>query len=182
MMRILFAFAVACLTATAPTFAQSTLTAGQAESKPSDASVRHLLDVMQVRQIVQTMAAQMDAMFDNIVNKQLDGQNITPEQQKRIAASRQAMQEMRKDLLSWESLEELYLKVYEESFSQQEVDGMTAFYTSPTGQAVIAKMPLVVKNSMSEMQQRVRDVIPKIQQMARDAADQVKSQAPKKSG
>jgi hypothetical protein len=32
------------------------------------------------------------------------------------------------------------------------------------------------------MQQRVRQMIPKIQQMAKEAADQVKSQAPKNSG
>ena len=64
-MRVLVAFVVACLGLTAPTFAQST--------RPSEASVRHLLDVMQARQIVQTMSAQMDTMFDNMVNKQLEG-------------------------------------------------------------------------------------------------------------
>lgn len=182
-MKILVAFIVACLGLTAPTFAQSAhTTTTQAESKPSEASVRHLLDIMQVRQIVQTMSAQMDTMFDNMVNKQLEGQNVTPEQQKQIDARRNAARDMVKDLLSWDSMESLYLKVYGETFSQQEIDGMTAFYTSPTGQAVIAKMPLATRNSMSEMQQRVRDMIPKIQQMAREAADEVKSPAPKKSG
>lgn len=181
-MKILVAFVVVCLGLTAPTFAQSTHTTTQAESKPSEASVRHLLDVMQVRQIVQTMSAQVDSMFDNMVNKELEGQNITPEQQKQIDARRDAARDMVKNLLSWDSMESLYLKVYGETFSQQEIDGMTAFYTSPTGQAVIAKMPLATRNSMSEMQQRVRDMIPKIQQMAREAADEVKSPAPKKSG
>jgi len=181
-MRILVALVVACLGVAAPTFAQSPGTATPAQSKPSEASVRHLLDVMQVRQIAQTMSAQMDSMFDSMVNKQLEGQNITPEQQKQIDARRSAMRDTMKDLLSWDSLESLYLKVYGETFSQQEIDGMTAFYASPAGQAVIAKMPLAVKNSMAEMQQRVRDIIPKIQQMAKEAAEQVKSPAAKKSG
>lgn len=181
-MRILVAFVVGCLGVTAPTFAQSNLPAAQAESRPSEASVRHLLDIMQVRQIVQTMSAQMDSMFDNMLSKQLEGQNITPEQQKQIDARRNAARDMVKGLLSWDSMESLYLKVYGDTFSQQEIDGMTAFYSSPAGQAVIAKMPLAVKNSMAEMQQRVRDMIPKIQQMAKDAADQVKGPAPKTSG
>lgn len=181
-MRILVALVIASLGLTAPTFAQSPNVAAQAQSKPSEASVRHLLDVMQVRQIVQTMSAQMDGMFDNIVNKQLEGQNLTPEQQKQIDARRNAARDLVKNLLSWDSMERLYLKVYGDTFTQQEIDGMTAFYTSPTGQAVIAKMPLAVKNSMAEMQQQVRDMIPKIQQMAKDAADQVKSPAPNKSG
>ena len=89
---------------------------------------------------------------------------------------------MIKDLLRWDSMESLYLKVYGDTFSQQEIDGMTAFYASPAGQAVIAKMPLAVKSSMSEMQERVRGMIPKIQQMAKETADQVKSAAPKTSG
>lgn len=181
-MRILVAFIVACLGVTAPTFAQSTHPATQAASKPTEASVRHLLDVMQVRQIVQTMSTQMDTMFDNMINQQLAGQNITPEQHKRIDAARGAMQDMMKDLLSWDSMESLYLKVYGDTFSQQEIDAITAFYSSPAGQAVIAKMPLAMQNSMAEMQQRVRQMIPKIQQMAKEAADQVKSQAPTNSG
>lgn len=181
-MRFLIALIVACLGVTAPAFAQSPNTTAQAQSKPSEASVRHLLDVMQVRQIVQTMSTQMDAMFDNMVNRQLEGQNITPEQHKQIDARRDAMRDAMKGLLSWESMESLYLKVYGDTFSQQEIDGMTAFYTSPAGQAVIAKMPLAMKNSMSEIQERMREVIPKIQQMAKETADQVKSPAPKKSG
>ena len=181
-MRILVAFIVTCLGVAAPAFAQSTHPATQAASKPTEASVRHLLDVMQVRQIVQTMSAQMDGMFDNMLNKQLEGQNITPEQQKQLEARRNAARDMVKDLLSWDAMESLYLKVYGDTFSQREIDAMTAFYTSPAGQAVIAKMPLATKNSMAEMQQRVREMIPKIQQMAKDAADHVKSPAPKTSG
>ena len=181
-MRILVAFVVACLGLTAAAFAQNTHPASQAESKPSEASVRHLLDVMQVRQIALTLSSQMDTMFDNMVNKQLEGQTMTPEQQKEVEARRNAARDMVKELLSWESMESLYLKVYGDTFSQQEIDGMIAFYTSPAGQAVIAKMPLAMKNSMSEMQLRVRDMIPKIQQLAKEAADQVKSPAPKKSG
>jgi uncharacterized protein len=181
-LRILIVLVVACLGVAPTTFAQSTHAATQAESKPSEASIRHLLDVMQARQIVQTLSVQMDAMFDNLVNKQLEGQNPTPEQQKAIEARRDAARDMVKNLLSWDSMEHLYLKVYEDTFSQQEIDGMTAFYASPTGQAVIAKMPLAMKNSMSEMQERVKDMIPKIQQMAKEAAEQVKNPAPKKSG
>ena len=181
-MRILVALVVACLGVTAPAFAQSQNTAAQAESKPSEASVRHLLDVMQVRQIVQAMSAQLDTMFDNMVNKQLEGQNITPEQRNQIDARRDAMRDAMKGLLSFESMESLYLKVYGDTFSQKEIDGMTAFYSSPTGQAVIAKMPLAMKNSMAEIQERMREMIPKIQQMAKDTVDEVKSPAPKKTG
>ena len=59
---------------------------------------------------------------------------------------------------------------------------MIGFYSSPTGQAVIAKLPQATKSSMAEIQSRVQQMMPKLQQMAKDAAEQVKAQgAAKKS-
>ena len=182
-MRILVVFAVACLAATTSALAQSTDTTAQSESRPSEESVRHLLEVMQAQKIVQTLSEQMDGMFDSMVKKQLEGQDVTPEQRQAIEARRKAASDMVKELLSWDSMESLYLKVYEDTFTQEEIDGMVAFYSSPAGRAVIAKMPLAAKNSLSEMQQRMQQMIPKLQQMAKEAAEAAKAQAPaKKSG
>jgi hypothetical protein len=138
---------------------------------------------MQARKIVQTLSEQMDGMFDSMVKKQLEGQDVTPEQRQAIEARRKAASDMVKELLSWDSMESLYLKVYEDTFTQEEIDGMVAFYSSPAGRAVIAKMPLAAKNSLSEMQQRMQQMIPKLQQMAKEAAEAAKAQAAaKKSG
>jgi uncharacterized protein len=138
---------------------------------------------MQTQKIVQTLSEQMDGMFDSMVKKQLEGQDVTPEQRQAIEARRKAAAEMVKELLSWDSMESLYLKVYGDTFTQEEIDGMAAFYSSPAGRAVIAKMPLAAKNSLSEMQQRMQQMIPKLQQMAKEAAEAVKAQGPaKKSG
>jgi uncharacterized protein len=182
-LRILVVFAVACLAATTSALAQSTDTTPQSESRPSEESVRHLLELMQAQKIVQTLSAQMDGMFDSMVKKQLEGQDVTPEQRQAIEARRKAASDMVKELLSWDSMESLYLKVYEDTFTQEEIDGMAAFYSSPAGRAVIAKMPLAAKNSLAEMQQRMQQMIPKLQQMAKEAAEAAKAQAPvKKSG
>lgn len=182
-MRVLAVLVAACLVTTTSALAQSTDAAAQAESKPSDESVRHLLEVMQAKKTLQAMSEQMDAMFANMVKKQLEGQDLTPEQQKAIETRQQAAANMVKELLSWDSMERLYLKVYGETFTQEEIDGMTAFYASPAGHAMIAKLPLAVKNTMSEMQERVQQMMPKLQQMAKEAAEEVKSQgAAKKTG
>jgi uncharacterized protein len=182
-MRILVVFAVACLAATTSALAQSTDTTTQSESRPSEESVRHLLEVMQAQKVLQTLTEQMDGMFDSMVQKQLEGQNVTPEQRQEIEARRKVAGDMIKDLLKWDSMESLYLKVYEDTFTQEEIDGMAAFYASPAGRAVIAKLPLAAKNTLSEMQQRMQQMIPKLQQMAREAAEAVKAQGPaKKSG
>ncbi len=185
-MRILSVLVVAFLMSTTAVLAQSPDNPGtnaQAEPRPSEESIRHLLDVMQAQKLVQAISEQMDSMFAGMLKKQLEGQAVTPEQQQAIEERQQAAKILIKDLLSWDSMEHMYLKVYSETFTQAEIDGMTQFYSSPTGQAVIAKLPQATKSSMAEVQQRVQQMMPKLQQMAKDAAEQVKAQgAAKKSG
>jgi uncharacterized protein len=155
------------------------------ESRASEESVRHLLDVMGARKIVETISAQVDTMYSAKVSKMLEGTTLTDEQQKEIEQRRQKTVDLIKQMLNWDSMEKMYLKVYADTFTQGEIDGMLTFYTSTTGQAVIAKLPLAAKNAMTEMQSRVQTLVPQIQQMAQETADQIKAQdtaAKRKSG
>jgi uncharacterized protein len=182
--RFLITWVSVGLLTTTAAFAQDPSPTSPSETRPSEDSVRRLLEVTQVKKTLQTISEQMDTSFAAMVKKQLgDEQELTPEQQQAIEARRKAAADMIRSLLSWDSMEPLYLKVYEETFSQSEIDGMLEFYATAAGQAVIAKLPLAAKNTMSEMQQRVQQMIPKLQQMARETAEQVKTQGPpKKSG
>ena len=68
------------------------------------------------------------------------------------------------------------MKVYAETFTQSEIDAMTFFYSSPAGHAVMVKLPLVAKNSMAAMQEQMKSLVPQLQQMAKETAEQVKAQ------
>jgi uncharacterized protein len=172
-----------CLMATSTAFGQGTEVANSTEARPSAESVQRLLEVTQAQKVLQTITEQMDAAFAGMVKRQVgDQQDLTPEQQKSLEARRKAAADMVSKLLSWDSMGPLYLKVYQETFTQAEVDGMLEFYSTPAGQAVIAKLPLAAKNTMSEMQQRVQEMMPKLQQMASETAEEVKAQAPARKG
>jgi len=175
-MRVLVISALAWLALSTAVSGRAAETAAQAQSPPSEESVRHLLEVTQAKKILETLSTQMDTTFDAMLQKQLQGENLSATQKKSLETRRKAAEGMIKELLSWESMERLYLKVYRDSFTQAEVDGMAAFYASPAGQAVIAKLPLVVKNTMTEMQLRMQQMVPKLQQMAKEAAEEVKAQ------
>lgn len=175
-MRFAIASVFILLLATGPVLAQSGDATNSSQPKPSEESLHHLLEVMQAKQLVAAMAQQMDAMYTGMVNKALDGKSVTPEQQKALEARRAKVLDMFKEIFSWESMERLYMKVYADTFTQDEIDGMTAFYSSPTGHAVIVKLPLAMKTSMSEMQDRMRQMVPKLQEMAKETADEIKAQ------
>ena len=168
-------FVLGCLLAMGTAFAQDTENAVPPEARASQESIHHLLDIMEAQKVVQTMSEQMDSFYKGIVNKMLDGKQLTPEQTQEIEQRRVKVQAMFKEMFAWPNMEQYYLKVYAETFTQAEIDGMTAFYSSPTGQAVIAKMPLAVKNSMLEIQQRMQSLMPQVQQMAKETAEQIKA-------
>src|SRR5262249_25615685 len=82
-----------------------------------------------------------------------------------------------KEALKWDDLKQMYFQIYSESFTQEEVDGMLAFYESPAGKAVIKKMPVVMQKSMTQVQQRI---LPLVQKSVEEAVAMQKAREKKK--
>jgi len=149
---------------------------------PSEASVKQLLEVAQARKLIDSVMAQMDNLMLQSIAQATQGQKIPPKVQKDIDQQRGEMIAMMKELLDWTKLEPLYVRVYQKTFSQQEVDGMIAFYKTPSGQAVIAKMPAVMQNTIEEMQQMMAPVMQKMQKMQQDVVAEMKAEGKNKGG
>jgi uncharacterized protein len=149
---------------------------------PSEASIKQLLEVAQARKLVDSIMMQMDNLMQQSIAQATKGQTVPPKVQKEIDQGRGEALAMMKDLLDWSKLEPLYVRVYQKSFSQQEVDGMIAFYKTPAGQAVIGKMPAVMQNTMDEMQQMMAPVMQKIQKMQQDVVAEMKAETKNKGG
>jgi hypothetical protein len=144
--------------------------------RPTEASVQQLLQVQNSKHLVEVMNKQLDTMFTNIINQQLQGKNLTDEDKQRVAAGRERLNEIRNKIFTWETMEPMFTKIYSESFSQAEVDSMIAFYSSPAGQSIVAKLPLVAQNTMVNMQEQMKSLVPQIQQIAKDTATAINTQ------
>ena len=141
----------------------------------SEATIKQMLEVMQARKLVDSMMAQMDTLMLQMVAQATQGQTVPPKVQKQIDQQRSEMVAMMKDLLAWEKLEPLYVRVYQKTFTQQELDGMLAFYKTPVGAAMIAKMPAVMQNTMEEVQGMMGPVMEKMQRMQKDVVAEMKA-------
>jgi len=130
---------------------------------------------MQLRKFLEGMPQQLDAYFTSLLQKSLDGQSLTAEQQQSVDRMLVKLHDMMKDYLNWDSMETMYQDIYGKTFTQSEVDGMISFYSSPAGHAVVVKLPLVMQNTLAATQQRMQALLPKIQQMAKDTAAQIKA-------
>jgi len=134
-----------------------------ADTQSSEESIRELLKVTKVRALLDQMIPQIEGMMKNAVDQALHGQVMTEEQQKIINSMMEKTQNLMKEELDWSKLEPMYTSIYSESFNQEEIDGMLAFYATPSGQAVIDKMPVVMQKTMAATQQMMGPMMQKVQ-------------------
>ena len=149
---------------------------------PTEASVKQLLEVAQTHKLVDSVMKQMDILLLQAIAQATKGQQVSEKIQNDIDQHRSEMASLMKELLDWKKLEPIYVRIYQKSFTQAEVDGMIAFYKTPAGQAMIGKMPAVMQNSIDEMQQLMGPVMEKIQRTQQDVAAAMKTETKPKSG
>jgi uncharacterized protein len=151
-------------------------------SVPTEASIRQLLELAQAHKLVDSVMAQMDTLLQQTIARATKDQPISDKVQKDIDQRRNEVLTMMKDLLDWKKLEPMYVRIYQKTFTQQEVDGMIAFYKTPAGQAVISKMPAAMQNTVDEMQQTMGPVMQKMQQMQQEVGAELKAESKNKGG
>jgi hypothetical protein len=166
--------AIALLLTFSPAFAQNA--AAPSESRPTDESLRQLLEITEAKKLVESLPQKVDSMMTAALQQRLQDKVVSPQQQQLIDVMRTKFVALIKEELDWSVLEPEYIKLYADSFSQSEIDSLIAFYRTPAGQAVVRKLPLVMQGVMSMTQQRMARLIPKIQQMAAETAAQIKAQ------
>ena len=155
--------------------------AGQAalaqDAKPSQESIRQLFEVMHSSKLLDAYMTQIDSTVRASMQQALAGQQLNPKQQKILDDMGRQIGSLVKAELNWPAIEPLMIDVYRNTFSQHEVDGMLTFYRSEAGQAVIAKLPTAMQQSMTGIQSHAQALTPKIVQLEKDTAAQLKAAA-----
>lgn len=131
----------------------------------SEGSIKQLLEVMQSQKLIDAMQAQIEALMNNSIQQALKGKVPTVKQQQAINNMKSRMVAIMQGELSWDKLEPIYLRLYKESFTEEEINGMVTFYKTPAGQAVIHKMPGLMQKTMFEVQQITTGMTPKMQKV-----------------
>ena len=146
-----------------------------ADQPASSASAKELVNLMQGRKTFDDVFAPMDNRMESSMKQAAAGRPLSPEQQKIVDDMRTKMMALVKESLNWDTFEPKMEEIYRKSFSQSEIDGMLKFYKTPAGKAVIAKMPVVMQNTMQVMQGEMAEMVPKMQQLMADTASQIQA-------
>ena len=141
----------------------------------SESSIKELLAVTQTQKLLDGMRAQFDGLMNNSIQQALNGKTPTDKQQQAINKMRKRMVAVMQGELEWSKMEPMYIRLYKESFTEEEVAGMLSFYKSPAGQAVIYKMPVLMQKTMLEVQKMVSGMTPKMQKIEEEFVAEMKS-------
>jgi hypothetical protein len=145
------------------------------DAPPTVESLRGLLEMTGSRKMLDTFKTQMESSMRAGMRQGLGGAQLNPEQQKIVDDMQVRLTAVLMETMDWGYLEPMMIDVYTKNFTQREVDGMVAFYRSEAGAALISKMPVVMQEIMQSAQARAATMLPKIQQIQREAFEELKA-------
>ena len=103
-----------------------------------------------------TIEQQQKAMAD--MTRQMLGDQANEEM---IAMQKRAMEAFN-EAMDWEGFQEDMTRVYEETFSGEEIQGLLDFYSTPAGRAYVDKQPELARRTMEVMQPRIMRAMPQM--------------------
>jgi hypothetical protein len=133
------------------------------------AKVQEMLQLVHVDQMMQQL---MTGLRQQVVamSNQAVGSSATPEQKAQLAKFQQQMFDFIEARVGWKVMEPDYIDLYAQTFTDEELDGIIAFYKSPAGASMLAKTPELTQKALAMSQKRVMTLLPEIQQMVQEFA------------
>ena len=129
----------------------------------SDASIERFLKLTEAEKNLEAAQQYSEEMMQQAVREQNQRRMMSPEMQIKLREAMQKSAQAMREEMSWANMKPLMVRIYAENFTQEEVDGLIAFYESPAGKAFAKKMPVVMEKSMMMMQERIGPLMQKME-------------------
>jgi hypothetical protein len=142
-----------------------------ADAPASKEDVQRYLDAMHTRDLMKSTMEIMTKQIHKMTHDMLQKQSNLPADFE--ARENKTVDDMLKDMPIDELIDSM-IPVYQKHFTKGDMDGLVAFYSSPTGQKIVKEMPAITAESMqassgiiqkmaAQMMQRVQDDVAQVQ-------------------
>jgi len=139
---------------------------GQSEDAVKRAKVEELMSAMHIDSMMSQMTEMAKAQVQQSTQGMSQLESMTPQQKKLIADFQSKSLDLVMASVSWKVIEPDVVKLYTATFTDDEIDGITAFYKSPSGQALLSKTPQLMTGMMQFTQNRIANMQPKLKALA----------------
>lgn len=135
-------------------FLASCMAFAQANRPASTASVEKLLEIIEAGRMHQTTVQEMAQMIDQSTRQILP--RIPPAKRAEFRQTMVQLDVILREEMNWEKIKPQYIRIYAETFTQQEVDDLIAFYQTPSGRSFIKKQPEVTQKTADLSQEKMK--------------------------
>ena len=136
-----------------------------ADAASKDRKVRELLTMMHLEETNRRLVQVEEERIESQSRAQLAGVVLEEDQKESYVKFQRKVEELLRESSSWKVVEPEFVKLYSDTYSEEELDGILAFYHSPAGQAMLAKAPELTEKSIEISRRRMAALTPKIQQL-----------------
>lgn len=138
---------------------------------PSAESVNQLLTLTRVERVASGAQQGLENVIRNAIAQAMQGKTLTPKGQQIIDKYAADIRGTIQKEINWTKMKESYVKLYTETFSQDEINGLITFYKSPTGQMLLDRMPEVTQKAAQINQQQLGPVVEKLKVSLKKAVE-----------
>jgi len=142
---------------------------------PTVESIDRLIAASHQDRVLAAVLDNMEVSMRTALKAALKDMPMNAAQQKLFDEAPAKLVKVTRDGLNPEQLRASQIKVYQETFTQSDIDGLLAFYRSPAGSAYIDKMPLVVQRTNADLQVRLAPLVEQMKAAMQDAIAQIKA-------
>lgn len=150
-----------------------------ADEATKDKKIQELFAVTHVDHITNQMADNMLSQMNNMMKQQTAGADLNPAQHQIMSDFTTKVSGMVHQQLAWDKLKSQFTTLYANAYTEPEIDAILAFYRSPAGQTMLAKLPEINAKSQQLGQSEITTLIPQLRAMSQDFSKQMAAAATK---
>jgi uncharacterized protein len=141
-------------------------------SPPSEESVNALLQSINAESSIEVVLKEMDQTLQESMELLTAQDKLSPKQKSSLDAFRARFNRGMREELSWRKLRPVVAQVYRETYTQEEVDGLLAFFRSPAGISYTRKTPVVLQKTSALVQEHIAPLAKQMEQEIQKAFEE----------
>ncbi len=155
--------------------------AARADEASHRAKVEEMLRLTKTESGLHEQLTNLQTRVGELAKQQFNLPSPTADQTAAIAEYQTKVQQITTEEVGWEQVRPVIVKLYSDSFTDADLDGIIAFYKSPAGEALVAKMPQVAAKTTGTVQDRIKELQPKLAALTQSYAEKMKLTPPASS-
>jgi len=137
-------------------------TIASADQTGEKKAILKLLEISNARNMSDQIMTSMDAVMDR--QFQTANEQLSPKGQDELMTVRKESVKLMQDNFSWDQMKDMYIDIYTQVFTEDEINQLVEFYQSPLGKKMLEKMPELLQVTFEKTQALIQKKMPIFQE------------------